>query len=402
MRTAVVLAGGLGTRLRSATDVPKVAAPVAGRPFLSWLLDPLAAQGFGAATIATGHAAGIVETAIGSRHGGMAIAYSREPSALGTGGALKLAGTGGFVLNGDSYCGLSFDAFESFAKSSAAIALTRVPDTSRYGRVDVDDEGRVTAFREKGVPGPGWINAGIYFLPDSIVAALPPGPSSLERDLFPRLAANGSLRGYRGGGPFLDIGIPETYAAAPAFFADLTRTREARGLALLDRDGTIIEEKHYLHDPDQVVLIPGAADAIRVLRRQGLVPVVLTNQSGVSRDLFSLADVDAVHARVNQLLGDAAIERIFVCPHHPDDRCACRKPRDGLVREAEAALGLPALVAIGDKTSDVELPRDLFRVLVRTGWGRDHLAARVDFVADDLWAAAVAVESHDERTRADP
>jgi len=382
MRRATILAGGLGTRLRSATDVPKVVAPVAGRPYLSWILDQLA--GFDV-TIATGHAAGVVESAIGT-----GVGYSRETSPLGTGGAVKLAGLGGFVLNGDSYCRVSFDAFEHFARGGPAIVLTHVPDTTRYGRVDVDGDGRVTAFREKGVAGPGWINAGIYFLPDEIVRALPSGASSLERDLFPRLVANGQLRGYRGGGPFLDIGIPETYAAAPAFFAALS-PRAPRGLAILDRDGTIIEEKHYLHDPDQVVLVPGAADAIRELRRQGLVPVVLTNQSGVARKMFTRADVDAVHTRMNALLGDAAIATIFVCPHHPDDACACRKPRDGLVREAEEALGLPALVTIGDKTSDLALPGDLFRVLVRTGWGKDHLDAPADFIADDVWGAAVAV-----------
>ena len=105
---------------------------------------------------------------------------------------------------------------------------------------------------------------------------------------------------------------------------------------------------------------------------------------------------------MNALLGDAAIARVFVCPHHPDDGCTCRKPRDGMVREAEAALGLPALVTIGDKTSDVALPGDLFRVLVRTGWGKDHLAATVDFVADDLWSAAVAVGSRDDGTHAHP
>ncbi len=270
-----------------------------------------------------------------------------------------------------------------------------MPDTTRYGRVDVDDEGRVTAFREKGIAGPGWINAGVYFLPADVVASLPPGASSLERDLFPRLAALGSLRGYRGGGPFLDIGIPETYAAAPAFFSALGAAEEPRGLAILDRDGTIIEEKHYLHDPQQVVLIPGAADAIRELRRQGLVPVLVTNQSGVARHMFTLADVDAVHARMNQMLGDAAVERILVCPHHPDDGCECRKPRDGLVRRAEATFGLPAVVAVGDKTSDLAIPGAMFRVLVRTGWGTDHLEAPADAIVDDLWAAAVAVGSRD-------
>jgi histidinol-phosphate phosphatase family protein len=396
MKHAVVLAGGLGTRLRSATEIPKVVAPVGGRPYLAWLLDQL--HGFDRVTIATGHAAGVVESAIRAREG---LTYSRETSPLGTGGAVKLAGAGGFVLNGDSYCGVSFDAFEAFARGGPAIVLTHVPDTSRYGRVDIDDEGCVTAFREKGIAGPGWINAGIYFLPRSTVASLPDGPSSLERDLFPRLAASGSLRGYRGGGPFLDIGIPEAYRAAPAFFASLA-PRAPRGIAILDRDGTIIEEKHYLHDPDRVALIPGAADAIRELRRQGLVPVVLTNQSGVAREMFTRAEVDAVHTRMNELLGDAAISSIFVCPHHPDDRCACRKPRDGMLREAEASLGLPAMVAIGDKTSDVAIAGALFRVLVRTGWGTKHLDAPADVIAEDLWAAAVAVGSRDDRTHADP
>jgi HAD superfamily hydrolase (TIGR01662 family) len=132
------------------------------------------------------------------------------------------------------------------------------------------------------------------------------------------------------------------------------------------------------------------------------VPVLLTNQSGIARGMFSRAEVDAVHARMNALLGDGAVEHVFVCPHHPDDGCPCRKPRDGMLREAEKTLGLPALVTIGDKTSDVALPGAMFRVLVRTGWGKDHLDAPADAIADDVWAAAVAVGSRDDRSHADP
>jgi NDP-sugar pyrophosphorylase family protein len=160
--------------------------------------------------------------------GPVRVTESRESVPLGTGGAVRLA-TGGLeawpvlVLNGDSYVEVDLAAFAAFHRDRAAVAslvLARVDDAGRFGAVECGDDGAVRAFREKAPgAGPGWINAGVYLLGPTVLAGIAPGSAaSLEREVFPALVASG-LCGYPGGGRFLDIGVPESYAAAERFLA---------------------------------------------------------------------------------------------------------------------------------------------------------------------------------------
>lgn len=220
----LILAGGLGTRLSAVvSDRPKPLAEVAGRPFLAWTLDRLEAAGFRDVVLCTGHLGGRARELLGERHGGLRLAYSEEPIALGTAGALRyaartLAGGTVLALNGDSYLGLDFAALlacHAGHPGDGTLALVRVADAGRYGQVDFA-EGRVRAFREKGAePGSGWINGGVYALPRTRLLALPEGPLSLETDVFPSWI--GALWGFPCEVPFLDIGLPETYAVAESF-----------------------------------------------------------------------------------------------------------------------------------------------------------------------------------------
>ena len=225
---AIVLAGGFGTRLRGIVDdVPKPLAPVAGRPFLAWLLDRLAAGGMRRCILATGYLSDVIEQRIGARWQGMEIAYSVEPEPLGTGGAIRLAasrlqGDAAHVLNGDTWLEYDPVALEDTARAagaSMAIALARVDDVARYGAVDIDN-GRVTGFREKGESGPGWINAGCYFLGADALAALPVRDAfSFEQDVLqPRVQAR-AVAAFTATAGFIDIGVPEDYARAQLQFA---------------------------------------------------------------------------------------------------------------------------------------------------------------------------------------
>jgi D-glycero-D-manno-heptose 1,7-bisphosphate phosphatase len=175
----------------------------------------------------------------------------------------------------------------------------------------------------------------------------------------------------------------------------------------LDRDGTIIEEVGYLNTPDQVLLLPSAAQAIRRLNERGVPVVVVTNQSGVARGFFTEESVVAVHAAVRALLAEygARIDAFYFCPHHPDGTipsysrpCTCRKPLPGLLESAASDLGLSlaSSIVIGDKQLDVETARSAGArgVLVLTGYGKEELAriqsagsVKPDFVADDLLGA---------------
>lgn len=225
---AIVLAGGFGPRLRGIVDdVPKPLAPVAGRPFLAWLLDRLALSGMRRCILATGYMAEAIERAIGARWQGMDIAYSVEAEPLGTGGAIRLAaqrlqGDGTHVLNGDTWLQSPPVALEAAARAAStpmAIALARVDDVARYGAVDVDD-GRARDFREKGEAGAGWINAGCYFLGAAALSALPARTAfSFEREVLQPRARAGEVAAFTETSGFIDIGVPEDYARAQPMFA---------------------------------------------------------------------------------------------------------------------------------------------------------------------------------------
>lgn len=225
---AIVLAGGFGTRLRGIVDdVPKPLAPVAGRPFLAWLLDRLAAAGMRRCILATGYMADAIEHAIGARWRGMDIAYSVESEPLGTGGAIRLAaqrllGDGAHVLNGDTWLEYAPAALESAAHDAStplALALARVDDVARYGAVEVRD-GRACDFREKGETGAGWINAGCYFLGTDALARLPGQAAfSFEREVLQPRALRGDVAAFTKTSGFIDIGVPEDYARAQPMFA---------------------------------------------------------------------------------------------------------------------------------------------------------------------------------------
>lgn len=228
--TAVVLAGGMGTRLRPVVaDRPKVLAEVTGRPFLHYLLAQLTTAGIRRIILCTGFMAATVSDLLGSSFGDAELLYSVETAPLGTGGALRLAlpllmSEPVLALNGDSYCDLHLATFVAHHKlrgSVASIALAQVADISRYGAVEIEPDGAISSFAEKGERrGPGLINAGLYLLPRSVIAAMPAGqPVSLERDLFPGLIGTG-LSGVIQTGRFIDIGVPDDYQAAGLFFRD--------------------------------------------------------------------------------------------------------------------------------------------------------------------------------------
>ena len=176
-----------------------------------------------------------------------------------------------------------------------------------------------------------------------------------------------------------------------------------RHYVLLDRDGTINVDAHYLSRPEQVVLLPGAAEGLRRLQSLGSGLIVLANQSGVARGYFDMAHLDAVNARLHELLAQEGIrlDGLYACPHGPGDGCACRKPRPGLVERAVRDHGFDpeAAYMVGDKLADIALGQAVkaVTILVRTGYSAGverEGAIMPDFVADSLADAAIVIEGH--------
>lgn len=225
---AVLLAGGLGTRLRSVVaDRPKVMAEVAGRPFLEHLLSRLASQGVTRVVLAVGYLRECIVDHFGDAWGGLAIAYSVEHEPLGTGGAVKqslgLAGPGPcFVLNADTW--LDFDmramlAAHRQAASRLTMAVRPLDEVGRFGALEIEG-GRVVGFHEKGRSGPGAINAGVYLMDATAFDGLGlPERFSIETDfLVPQVSRLRPLA-FEVHGDFIDIGVPEDYERAQRLFA---------------------------------------------------------------------------------------------------------------------------------------------------------------------------------------
>ena len=215
---AIVLAGGLGPRLTSRLHgVPKVMAPVAGRPFLEILLTQLRRAGCTSLQLSVGHLRDVIMDHFGSSFQGMPIDYVIETVPLGTGGAIRFALESAeedavLVLNGDTFLDADYAGMMRFHReeqASVTIAVVHQPDLARYGGVAVANR-RVVAFQEKGRSGPGWISAGAYVF-DRNLQWPPSLPErfSIEKDLFVPGIVRLAPAAYEVSGYFLDIGVPE-------------------------------------------------------------------------------------------------------------------------------------------------------------------------------------------------
>lgn len=230
---AVILAGGLGTRLQGLVpDVPKPMAPIAGRPFLEILLASLAGKGVTRAVLSLGHLAETVIEHFGRRHGdcfaGIALAYCVEPEPLGTGGALRAAlqhvhGDAALVVNGDTYLDLELGALaQRWQRDHRPLIVARaVDDTARFGRL-VTEGLALRGFAEKAAAGPGTVNTGHYLLPRTLLDRCKlADPFSFEIDfLMPRVDEL-AFEVFMTAGEFIDIGVPADYLRAQQLLSAL-------------------------------------------------------------------------------------------------------------------------------------------------------------------------------------
>lgn len=229
---ALVLAGGLGTRLRSVvSDRPKVLASINGTPFLAYVLRQIIDAGVHRAVICVGYMGSAIEEAFGAHFDNkLGLTYSYERKPLGTAGALRYArplidSETVLVMNGDTYVATDIAALVRWHGESGwagSMAIARVPDAARFGTVDADPDGRVTALQEKrGESRPDWVNAGLYMLGRGLIESIPADRAvSIEREMLPAWIAQG-FGGWRTDAPFLDIGTPESLAGAAAFLSGL-------------------------------------------------------------------------------------------------------------------------------------------------------------------------------------
>jgi len=263
MLPAVILVGGQGTRLRPLTDrTRKDMLPLVDRPLLAYTFEHLVRHGVERAIVSCGYLPDQIGSTFGDRHGSLALQYAFEEEPLGTGGAIGFAASGldgtFFALNGDSLREADLEELVRFHRSTGAkatILLTPVADPSRYGLVRVATDGRVESFLEKPRPeeiDTDLINAGLYILEPGVLELIPPGrPVSIEREVFPRLAAEGTVYGIALPGYWLDIGTPESYLQAHRDVLERSFPTEV-GEAL-GADFTLVDPKAKVHQRARLV-----------------------------------------------------------------------------------------------------------------------------------------------------
>lgn len=219
----IILAGGLGTRLRETVPgLPKPMAPVGQQPFLAWLLDYLEGQGFDHIVLSIGYLGETIREYFGNRYGNINIDYVVEASPLGTGGATLAAigncrGSPFFVINGDTFLAHDYRAMHAqhiISQARFTMAVREVEDVSRYGRVVLAGN-KLVSLEEKSVAGPGRVNAGVYLFDRSFLADLRlAGPCSLERDIIAPSLSQPGCWAFASNGYFIDIGVPADYQRA--------------------------------------------------------------------------------------------------------------------------------------------------------------------------------------------
>ncbi|MDZ4707374.1 MAG: nucleotidyltransferase family protein [Saprospiraceae bacterium] len=219
---AIILAGGLGTRLHSVTRdmIPKVMAEVKGKPFIHWQLHYLKNQGIHKIIMAVHHHADQVRAYVGDKFAGLEVLYSFESIPLGTGGAARLAlnqADSGqvWIMNGDTWFPVNLQAMLSNHRQSGndiTLALKKLFDFDRYGSVTIGKNCRITAFKEKQPILEGYINGGIYLIETEVLKSFQSGTRfSLEHDLFEQKVGQLKIGGFKSRSRFIDMGIPTDF-----------------------------------------------------------------------------------------------------------------------------------------------------------------------------------------------
>ena len=375
VRQAVILAGGLGTRLGALTaTTPKPVLPVSGRPFLAWLIRELSRFGIEDVLLLCGHLSDRLRDEVAAFNANLprplAITFSAEPAPAGTGGALlhaaDLLDERFLLCNGDSIFACNLAAlFAAAARDPddvhGRLVIRRVPDASRAGLVETNGD-RITRFHERPPAGvsEGTINAGLYLFDRRILAELRP-LCSLERDILPGMAERGLLRATEGTGYFIDIGIPSDYERAQTELPAALR----RPALFLDRDGVLNHDHGHVGTIERFDWIDGARAAVAHATGSGHHVFIVTNQSGVARGYYDEPAVHALFAWMrNQILADGGtIDDYRFCPHHPEAPLPAyrrtsdwRKPAPGMILDLLRRWELdPArCLLIGDQPTDLE------------------------------------------------
>jgi D-glycero-alpha-D-manno-heptose 1-phosphate guanylyltransferase len=372
---AIILAGGLGTRLRSEiAELPKCLAPVNGKVFIDILIEYLERQGINKFIFSLGYKSELVIEHLDNNFSYLDKLYVVEEEPLGTGGAIKKAieettEDNVLIINGDTYFDIDsralFDLHLS-KKAACTIALKEMEDTERYGTVELNEEDRIIAFKEKQFNKKGFINGGVYVL--NVAAFLQkalPEKFSFEKEYLEAAITEQHLFGKPFDAYFIDIGIPSAYRQFEKDHLQRVMPIDKTWTLFLDRDGVINHEKHkdYIHTWDEFVFYDGALKALKIFAQHFNRIIVVTNQKGIGKGVTLLEDLQLIHTNMVKAieLAGGRVDAVYFSPHLEDDH-PDRKPNHGMGLQAVndfPDIDLTKSIMVGNTLSDMQFGRNL-------------------------------------------
>lgn len=387
VKEVIVLAGGLGTRLKEAVpDLPKCMAPVAGRPFLSHVIDYFRMQGIRRFIFSLGYKWGVIEEYLQRNYPTLDYTSVIEEEPLGTGGAIQLAiqkvhTEDILVVNGDTLFRIRLDELHSFHESKASectLALKPMQNIDRYGLVETNDKDSISSFKEKKLYESGLINGGVYLInKKKFLSRNLPEKFSFEKDYLEAFYQEGKFYGLAQQGYFIDIGIPQDYQKAQADLKrpslDLNQIDKTWTL-FLDRDGVINEERfgEYVLHWGEFIFSKGVLEVFKKLSDSFGRVIIISNQRGVGKGLMTEEALQTIHFEMQREVEivKGRIDKIYYCIEK-DEKCFHRKPNPGMALQALRDFpetDLTKSIMVGNKPGDMRFGRSagMFTVFVQT------------------------------------
>jgi D,D-heptose 1,7-bisphosphate phosphatase len=418
---AVILAGGMGTRLSNyIKDIPKPMVQIEGKPVLEYQIENLSRCGITEIILVIGYLGQVIKDYFGDGHRfGVNLTYFEEEQPLGTAGAffyLKDRLTEDFlVIYGDIIFDLDFQQLITFHQQyQALITLTVHPNNHPFDSdlIEVDERNLVRGILKKNVPRDFFyhncVNSGIYMLGQPVAGMIVENKKQdLEKDIIQAVIPGGRVYAYKTPEYIKDMGTPERCQLVREHVRKgIVRQRNLSNLQkaiFLDRDGTINQFVGLLVKPEQLAISDEVYEALGLINNSGYLSIVITNQPVVARNLCSIEELDHIHRKLETELGkrNVYVDDLYYCPHHPDSgypeenklykiECGCRKPKTGMIEKAVARyhIDLAQSYLIGDSTADIQTGKNahLKTILLATGQGgKDQkYDAQPDFCANNL------------------
>ena len=388
---AVIMAGGKGTRIQSINkEVPKPMITILNKPILEYEIEVLKNQGIKDIILVVGYLKEVITDYFkNGEKFGVKISYIEENEPLGTAGALYYLknelNEDFLLLNGDILFNIDINKFYlAHKKNNCLVTILTHPNSHPYdsGVIEANKNNQVTKWLTKEEPRLYYknrVNAGIHFISNKLLDEFKELKKlDLDRDVLKPLILKHQLYVYDSPEYILDMGTPERYYQA---IEDIKNNRidekcliNKQKAIFLDRDGTINQYVGFLTNINDLTLIPGASEAIKMINNSGYLAIVITNQPVIARGELTFSELDEIHKKLETLLGNdgAYLDAIYYCPHHPDKgfkgeikelkiECECRKPKPGLIYQAakDFNIDLSKSYMIGDSKIDIECGKNV-------------------------------------------